>query len=177
MEMIRPSRITRPHFPPGYLDRPTVLLEWGQVETRLLNAKNYWLCTVRPDGRPHTVPKWGVWLDGRLFFDGSPETRHARNIAKNPLVSLHLESGDEAVILEGRAREAPRPSPELGPRLAQAYGEKYSRFSYSPQPDQWDGGGLYEILPRVVLAWTKFTEDPTKFVFEADRGPASAREL
>ena len=170
-------RITRPHFPPGYIGRPIALLEWSQVETRLVSAKNYWLCSVRPDGRPHAVPIWGVWLDGWLYFDGSPETRHAHNIAKNPQVSLHLESGDEAVILEGRALVAPKPLPELGQRLAQAYGEKYALFGYSPQPEQWDGGGLFAILPRVALAWTKFTEDPTKFVFEADRGSASVQDL
>ena len=50
-------RSTRPHFPPGYVDAPRALLDWEQVERRLVSARNYWLCTVRPDGRPHAVPK------------------------------------------------------------------------------------------------------------------------
>jgi hypothetical protein len=32
-------------------------------------------------------------------------------------------------------------------------------------PDQWDNGGLFEVTPQTVLAWTKFTDDPTKFTF------------
>ncbi len=161
-------RVTRPRFPPGYVDHPQALLPWPEVEQRLAEAKSYWLCTVRPDGRPHAVPKWGVWLNGRIYFDGSPETRHARNIAHNPHVSMHLESGDEAVILEGVCRASPRPAPKLGLRLAEAYAAKYALFGYSPKPDQWDGGGLFVVTPRVVLAWTRFTEDPTKFLLDED---------
>jgi hypothetical protein len=160
-------RVTRPRFPPGYVDHPQRLLTWEYVEQRLAEAKSYWLCTVRPDGRPHAIPKWGVWLDGKGYFDGSPETRHARNIAGNPQVVLHLESGDEAIIVEGVCRAAPKPTPKLGKRLAEAYAAKYAQFGYSPQPDQWDHGGLFEVIPRKVLAWTKFNEDPTKFLLEA----------
>jgi hypothetical protein len=160
-------KITRPHFPEGYVDHPKALLTWELVEQKLAGAKNYWLCTVRPDGRPHAVPKWAVWVDGKLYFDGSPSTRHARNLAKNPHVSLHLESGDEVVIVEGTGHASPRPSPGLGARLAQAYAAKYAALGYAPQADQWDQGGLFEIAPQTVLAWTKFTDDPTKFVLEA----------
>jgi len=159
-------QVTRPHFPEGYVDHPNALLNWDFVEQKLRQAKNYWLCTVRPDGRPHAVPKWAVWVDGKLYFDGSPETRNARNLAGNPHVSVHLESGDEVVIVEGTAQASSRPAPGLGRKLAQAYAAKYAALGYSPQPDQWDGGGLFEIAPRTVLAWTRFTEDPTKFVFE-----------
>lgn len=158
-------RITRPKFPPGYLENPQGFLPWEQVEGMLAASKNYWLCTVRPNGHPHAVPKWGLWLDGRIYFDGSPESRHARNIAGNPHVALHLESGDQAVILEGVCRASLRPSPELGARLAQAYAAKYAALGYAPSADQWDAGGLFEVVPRTVLAWTKFTDDPTRFTF------------
>ena len=82
--------ITRPHFPDGYVPDPKAFLTWSHVEQKLAGARNYWLCTVRPNGRPHSIPKWGVWVEDRLYFDGSPETRHARNIARNPYISLHL---------------------------------------------------------------------------------------
>jgi hypothetical protein len=138
------------------------------VEQRLAEAKNYWLCTVRPNGHPHVVPKWGVWVDGKIYFDGSPDTRHARNILENPAVALHLESGDEAVILEGTARAVQKPSPGLAGQVARAYSAKYAALGYAPGPDQWDNGGLYEISVRIALAWTKFTDDPTKFVFDGE---------
>jgi hypothetical protein len=160
-------QITRPRFPKGYVDHPKALLTWSHVEQKLTEAKNYWLCTVRPDGRPHAVPKWGVYLEGKLYFDGSPETRHARNIVKNPAVSVHLESGDDVVIVEGKMLPSPRPSPQLGAGLARAYAAKYAALGYTPGPDQWDQGGLYEVVPHTALAWTKFTDDPTKFILPA----------
>ena len=157
-------QISRPHFPKGYVDNPTALVPWSHVEQRLTGAKNYWLCSVRTNGRPHVVPKWAVWVGDKIYFDGSPETRHARNIARNPQVALHLESGDDVIIVEGEARALPKPSSELAEKVAQAYVAKYAALGYAPKPDQWDNGGLFEITPHTVLAWTQFTEDPTKFV-------------
>jgi nitroimidazol reductase NimA-like FMN-containing flavoprotein (pyridoxamine 5'-phosphate oxidase superfamily) len=159
--------VSRPIFPPGYVDRPSGHVAWDWIEQQLSDAVHYWLCSVRPDGRPHAVPKWAVYVDGRIYFDGSGETRHARNLAQNPAVVLHLESGERAVIVEGSGRAIDRPPSELGLRLARAYGRKYADLGYSPEPAQWDEGGLFEVVPRVILAWTKFTEDPTKFVLAA----------
>ena len=163
---MQPVQVTRPVFPEGYLLNPTAWLEWSQVEQRLSQARNYWLCTVRPDGRPHAVPKWGVWLQGRFYFDGSPQTRHARNLAHNPQVTLHLESGEQVVIVEGAGKAVEKPDPVLAQQIAAAYTQKYQQDGYAPQPDQWDEGGLFEVIPHAVLAWTKFTDDPTRFIFQ-----------
>jgi len=81
------------------------LLDWSWAVTRLESALNYWFATTRSDGRPHAMPAWAVWLDGALYFEGSPMTRRARNLAANPAVVVHLESGDDVVILEGDARD------------------------------------------------------------------------
>jgi hypothetical protein len=110
----------------------------------------------------------GVWVEGRLYFDGSPDTRYARNIAENPAVALHLESGDDVVILEGVCNACEKPSPRLGVKGARAYTAKYAALGYVPAPDQWDNGGLFVITPLMDLAWTKFTDDPTRFIFEGE---------
>jgi PPOX class probable F420-dependent enzyme len=161
-----PVQVSRPIFPDGYLLNPTAWLDWDEVEQRLSQARNYWLCTVRPDSRPHAVPKWGVWLQGKFYFDGSPQTRHARNLAHNPQVTLHLESGEQVVIVEGTGKAVEKPAPELAQQIAAAYTQKYQPDGYAPQPDQWDEGGLFEVIPQVALAWTKFTDDPTRFIFQ-----------
>lgn len=160
-------KVSRPAFPKGYADKPVSYLTWDWVVAQLTESKHYWLCSVRPDGRPHVVPRWCVYLDGKIYYDGSPETRHARNIDKNPHVSLHLESGSEAIILEGTAAPAGKPSPELGRKLSQAY-KKYKEMGYAPEPDSWDEGGLYVFIPRQCIAWSNFTENPTKFTFEGE---------
>ncbi|HEY2981908.1 MAG TPA: pyridoxamine 5'-phosphate oxidase family protein [Anaerolineales bacterium] len=157
--------VTRPEFPPGYVDKPVAIVEWEFVTKRLADAKNYWLCSVRPDGRPHVIPRRGVFVDGRIYYDGSPETRHARNLAGNANVAVHLESGDEVIVLEGNARPAGRPEHELAQKIAGGYRAKYAQHGYAPKSDQWDEGGLCEFTPRQCIAWTQFTADPTKFVF------------
>jgi nitroimidazol reductase NimA-like FMN-containing flavoprotein (pyridoxamine 5'-phosphate oxidase superfamily) len=157
-------QVTRPHFPTGYVDNPKGLIAWEQVEQKLVEAKHYWLCSVRPNSRPHAIPKWAVWVNGHLYFDGSPQTRHARNIAQNPFVSVHLESGEKVVIGEGTAQEV-RPARALAIDVAAAYSAKYAALGYSPDPTTWDSGGLFEITLHTVIAWNSFTDDPTKFVF------------
>jgi hypothetical protein len=165
---MEPTQITRPQFPPGYVEHPISEVSWEYVAAQLTGARHYWLCSVRPDGRPHCVPRWAVYVDGKIYYDGSPETRHARNIKENPNVSLHLESGRQAIILEGTSQPAGKPSAELAGKLSAAYKAKYSADGYAPEPDQWNGGGLYVFTPRQCLAWTVFNEDPTKFVFSEE---------
>src|SRR5215208_7219081 len=127
-------KITRPTFPPGYVDKPASFLTWDWVAAQLTESKNYWLCSVRPDGRPHSVPRWAVFVDGKIYYDGSPETRHARNLELNPNITVNLESGTEAIILEGTSVPAEKPSPELGQKLSQEYKKKYKDFGYAPAP-------------------------------------------
>jgi len=158
-------KTTRPKFPKGYADNPASFLTWDWVAAQLTDARHYWLCSVRPNGNPHVVPRWGVFLDDKFYYDGSPETRHARNIAENPHVSLHLESGEKAIILEGTSEPAGKPNPEFAQRLAESISKKYAALGYSPEPSQWDEGGLFVFTPRQCIAWSVFFENPTKFVF------------
>ena len=157
-------KIIRPYFPKGYVDNPISSLTWDYVVERLTESKNYWLCSVRPDGSPHTIPRWGVFINGKLYYDGSPETVHAKNILQNPRISVHLESGDHALIAAGTAAPSQKPVPALADKLSKEYCAKYEKFGYAPRPDQWDKGGLYVFTPLKVLAWKIFFEDPTKFL-------------
>lgn len=163
---MKPTKITRPKFPPGYVDNPISEVTWEYVAQQLTESKHYWMCSVRPDGRPHCVPRWAVYLDDLIYYDGSPETIHSRNILENSQVSLHLESGEKAIILEGTSQPAEKPSTELAKRLSEAIKAKYGADGYAPEPDQWNEGGLYVFTPRQCIAWTVFFENPTKFVFE-----------
>lgn len=160
----------RPLIPAGY-GLPTTtdgVLAWGAVEERLRSAKHYWLATVRPDGTPHVVPRWGVWLDGRFYYDGSPATRHARNLTTNPACTLNLESGTEVVIIEGGSARTSAPTDPLGTRLAAEFG-KYAELGYEPAADSWsaeDGGGLCVLSPKRAFAWFSFPHDCTRFRFD-----------
>lgn len=168
-EALRPRRTDRPKVPDGYgLPETTEgLIDWTTVEAQLRTALHYWLGSVRPDGTPHAVPRWGVWTDGRFYYDGAPTTRHARNVEANPACTLTLESGTEVVIVEGTSQATRAAAGDLGARLAAAF-EKYHPQGYEPGPDSWsgpDGGGLRVITPHRVLAWSAFPTDCTRFTF------------
>src|SRR5205823_9378436 len=113
---------SRPLLPDGYGVPATDegMVEWSWAVDQLEQARNYWFCTTRPDGRPHAMPAWAVWVDDALYFDGSPETRRGRNLASNPAITVHLESGDQVVVLAGEALEAARPAAECAGRLVAA---------------------------------------------------------
>ena len=61
-----------------------------------------------------------------IYYDGSPEIRHAKNIAENPYVSLHLEDGNDVVIINGKVVELQQSSPKLRETIAKAYRGKYA---------------------------------------------------
>src|SRR5436309_3077693 len=95
----------RPIFPNSYgVDREiqSDMLTWGEVERRLQIAHNYWIASSGADGHPHVAPVWGLWTDGAFYFSTDPASRKGRNITANPEVVVHLESGDDVVIVEGR---------------------------------------------------------------------------
>lgn len=77
------------------------LLPWKWAEQRLNKSRQYWIATTRPDGRPHVMVIWALWMDGLLYFSTGKDSVKARNLAKNPHCTMCAEKADEAVILEG----------------------------------------------------------------------------
>jgi hypothetical protein len=88
-------------------------LSWPEVAARLAAARNYWLCTTTPSGAPHAAPVWGAVVGGTLYLYSERHTIQARNLAANPRLVVHLESGEDVVIVGGTAEDAgsPRPGP------------------------------------------------------------------
>jgi PPOX class probable F420-dependent enzyme len=79
------------------------LLPWSWAEERLATSHDYWLATVRPDGRPHLMPVWGVWDDGALWFSSSKGSSKARNLTAEPRCSVATDNAWEPVVIEGVA--------------------------------------------------------------------------
>ena len=157
---------SRPNIPGyGIPTTKTGLLAWSHVETRMAQAMHYWVATVGPAGQPHATPVDGLWLDGRLYFGGAPTTRRNRNLAANPNVCIHLDSGSDVVIMHGQAPELNEPTRDLLLKLVQASKEKYG---YAPSPESYSGGGVFVFRPRVVFAWASFPKDVTRWTLEED---------
>jgi PPOX class probable F420-dependent enzyme len=78
---------------------------------RLLSEKNIWLATTRPDGRPHLVPIWFVWVDESFFVCTESQSVKARNLRANPRASVALENGAQPIVAECQARLIEQPYP------------------------------------------------------------------
>jgi hypothetical protein len=156
MNLIEPKRI-RPDIPKEYGVSKTAkgMLEWSWVSDQLKQAKNYWLVSTYPDGRPHTVPSWAAWVDNKLYFSGGDMTRHHKNLLVNPGMIAHLESGSEVVIVYGTAVPAVDVPREIMAEVEADYSKKYG------MPE----GATFALVPEKVLAWQDFGTTPTKFVF------------
>ena len=137
------------------------LLRWSWATELLDKAHNYFLSTVRVDGRPHTMPIWGVWLSGAFYFSTGKSSVKARNLAANPNCVLCPERADEAVIMEGTVQTVTNRT--VLKKFAKAYLAKY----------QWDvsemGEPVYSIRPRVVFGLIEkeenFTQTATRWRF------------
>lgn len=138
-------------------------LPFSHAEDRLTKSRNYWICTARPDGRPHSIPVWGLWIDGALYFGTARTSRKARNLAHNAAVSVHLESGDDVVILEGSAVEVDLADKSTIRKLDAASRAKY-KMPLMVVPESV----YYSVRPRTVLAWTEkdFPNNATRWEFE-----------
>jgi hypothetical protein len=86
-----------------------------------------------------------------------------RNLEANPQVSLHLDSGEEVVILEGKAERMLDAAHPLATRVLQASKKKY--------PQYYPGAGtppfrpFWMLRPEIAFAWTLsgFPKTATRF--------------
>lgn len=118
-------------------------LAWDSVEQQLETAGTYWV-VARGDGHPHPRPVWGVWIEDELFLSiGSPVI--SRELAADPLVTVHLDSGTDVVVVEGTAAIAAADA--LSSAIA-LYDRKYD-WSY----DIAEYGPFTVVTPSAVMAW------------------------
>ncbi|MEQ8674479.1 MAG: pyridoxamine 5'-phosphate oxidase family protein [Aggregatilineales bacterium] len=142
------------------------MLSWAWVREEITKSRNYWVCSTRSDGRPHAAPVWGVVLDDVIYFSSGKGTVKGRNLARNPQVVVHLESGDDCVIVEGAVFTLDdRPLLE---RMATDYGKKYAPFTPTPEELEVETSVVYGVKPHVVLAWKEsdFPKTATRWVFK-----------
>lgn len=145
------------------------LLPWSHVVERMTNARRYWLATCDDRGRPFANPVDGIWLDDRLYFGGAPETKWYRNLEANPAAGVHLENAMDVVILRGEVRDC-RAERSLAVRLAEASATKYAEYGMKPDPTQYEKGGFWVLEPRVVVAWSAFPKDATRWRLGGESG-------
>jgi hypothetical protein len=162
MDHTTPNRPDMPGY--GISTGNEGMLEWPWLSSAMRSARNYWVVTVRPNHLPHASPVWGVWVDDVFYFGCGQKSQKARNIAANPNVVVHLESGDEVVILEGILELISDKG--MFPRLSDEYKRKYN---FDPigengvQPDD----PFFSLKVRKAYAWHEkdFPQSATRWKF------------
>jgi hypothetical protein len=176
--------VERPRMTAAY--GPTEGLEgalpWAWAERRLSVSRNYWVATTGPTGAPHVAPVWGVWVDAALWFGTDPGSAKGRNLARDARVVVHLESGDEAVIVHGLGRA--HTLAEVDRSSLAAVDEAYAAKYVDPETGEpmrltagLQAGPVHVVRPRLVLGWLEedFLRSRTRWRFPDPR-PATAAD-
>ena len=106
-----------------------------------------------------------MWVDETFYFGMGPRSVKARNLAANPALVVHLESGDDVVVLEGVAELISALDPALFERIADQYAAKYNGFR--PEPPSAETP-FVALRCRVAFGWleTDFVRSATRWTFE-----------
>jgi hypothetical protein len=141
------------------------LLPWKWAEQRLKRSHNYWITTVKPDGAPHTMVVWGLWLDGAFLFSTGSQSRKARNLNENQNCVVCTEHAEEAVIVEGTAGLADVAQRRV---FLKKYDPKY-HYDMSTMEDDILSmkEPVFVVRPRVAfgLYEKKFVSSATRWTF------------
>lgn len=158
-------RAVRPYMP-GYGTLPesegTGLLTWDWAAERLATSHDYWLATSSPEGGPHVMPVWAVWLADALWFSSSNGSRKARNLRADGRCSLATDNAAQPVVVSGVAHVVTEPA-ELR-RMLDAenakYGTDYQIDTLDPASNT-----CFMVRPTWVfgLDTADFTGSPTRW--------------
>lgn len=144
------------------------LVSWAEIVSRLAAARNYWLGTTTLSGAPHAVPVWGVFVGETLHIYTERRTVKARNISSDSRVVIHLESGEDVLIVRGTAVDIGMPSDV--PSVVAALAAKYTApgdEDYLPVP----GSGfdvVYAIKPVSAIMWSLADYDGSQRSWTSD---------
>lgn len=135
-------------------------LPWAWASEHLSNSHNYWISSVRGESAPHTMPVWGIWLDGAFYFSTSATSRKARNLEQNPHCVVCNENAEEAVIVEGVARKL---KDEEIPQ--QAFSDYKKKYGWEIDPKR---GPVFAVRAKIVFAMPEklFPKGVTRWTFD-----------
>ena len=103
-----------------------------QETTDLLNlAIPAHLSTLDPDGFPRLVPIWFLWEEGTFYLSSGPESRHVRDLARDPRAGLCITIEEDQtqagyrpfrqIMVRGKAQVLPDPHATWSRKLIGKY--------------------------------------------------------
>lgn len=126
------------------------------------------VATLMPDGTPHVVPLWFVWLPEGLVVTCRVGSRVWRNLRRDPRVAIQVDRGrawteQAGVMVRGPARFL-SPTEELGKRALSAWFAKYrdelAGSGFAAYTERVREPALFAVDPAEVARWMHAAERP-----------------
>lgn len=133
---------------------PPAELTWLEVAARLEREPFWWMATACATSGPHSVPVWGVVVDGVAYSYADAGARRVRDLRTDPRAVLHLPSPTDVLAVSGTLSD-------IGPAeehaaVVSAYADKYpdpADQQWLPGTEQMLGVRLLRLDPISARAW------------------------
>jgi PPOX class probable F420-dependent enzyme len=121
---------------PGVNQRALIKMTPEEIEAFLAERHNMTMCTLNHDGTIHAVAMWYGFLEGCLAIETKAKSQKAKNLRRDPRMTVLVEKGDDydelrGVELVGEAEivEEPERLKALGISVFERYYGPYSEES------------------------------------------------
>jgi PPOX class probable F420-dependent enzyme len=117
--------------------------------------------SLLPDGTPHVVPLWFVWLEDAVFVSCREGSQVWRNLTRDPRVAVQFDRGrawteQAGALIHGKA-EALSPDAPGAKRALSAWFEKYraelSGPGFAAYTEQVAEPVLFRVSPDRLATW------------------------
>ena len=117
--------------------------------------------SLLPDGAPHVVPLWFVWLEDAVYVSCRRESSVWRNLTKDPRVALQFDRGlawteQAGAVVRGKA-EVLSPDDPATKRALSAWFEKYrgelAGFGFAAYTEQVKEPIMIRVRPDRLATW------------------------
>ncbi len=117
--------------------------------------------SLLPDGAPHVVPLWFVWLPDGVYVTSRKRSQLWSNLTRDPRVSLVVRRGEAwteqaGILVRGRAELLGREHPEAKQAFS-AWFEKYrselAGFGFSAYTQQVHEPVVFVVRPEHLSSW------------------------
>ena len=129
----------------------------GEMEQYLNGKCLANLATLKRDGSTQVSPTWYGYKDGKFVVSTAGFTAKARNVRRDPRVSLSIASSDEPyayVLVHGRAKVSTEGMEATVTSISVRYKGDEEGSAFAREVLKSSDNVLIEITPDKVITWT-----------------------
>ncbi|HEX2026186.1 MAG TPA: pyridoxamine 5'-phosphate oxidase family protein [Actinomycetota bacterium] len=129
-------------------------LTTSELDDYLAGQRTVRVATVSPDGVPHVVPLWFVWIDGALFLNSTLGNPTVENMLRAGKASAVIDDGVpyeelRGVVLTGRTTRLGETAPD---HVERAWSDKYMGGGELPYR-KWRDRSWFRLDPERIASW------------------------